>query len=199
MININHGKFLINILIRRDDKTLIKADDILNSIRSLCDIILKLNLKTVSLVQSDYYDTKTICKSLIRNQTPEEKANLIYENHATKIGGHKEVNKIYHRLRQNFYWPTMKRDIQEYEIYKRYLRNCRNCQIKKLTKIKTKQPMLIIDTPGAAFDKISMDVMGSLPIIKNNNSYILTIQDLLTKYSVALFSTITNGRFPIYC
>ncbi|KMQ92399.1 enzymatic polyprotein endonuclease reverse [Lasius niger] len=45
--------------------------------------------------------------------------------------------------------------------------------------------MLITDTPGAAFDKISMDVVGPLPMTRNDNSYILTMQDLLTKYSVA--------------
>lgn len=70
----------------------------------------------------------------------------------------------------------MKKDIQEY---------IKNCQIKKLTRVKTKQPMLITDTPGAAFDKVSMDVVGPLPMTKNN-FYILTIQDLLTKYSVAV-------------
>lgn len=51
--------------------------------------------------------------------------------------------------------------------------------------------MLITDTPGAAFDKITMDVVGPLPITKDNysyiyKSYILPIQDLLTKYFVAV-------------
>lgn len=53
-------------------------------------------------------------------------------------------------------------------------------------RIKTKQPMVIIDTPGAAFDKLSLDIMGPLPITINNNQYILTMQDLLTKYSIAV-------------
>lgn len=35
--------------------------------------------------------------------------------------------------------------------------------------------MLITDILGAAFDKISMDVMGRLPTISRNNSYILII------------------------
>jgi len=46
--------------------------------------------------------------------------------------------------------------------------------------------MIITDTPEAAFNKISMDIMGSLPITNNGNMYILTIQDLLTKYVVAI-------------
>jgi len=36
-----------------------------------------------------------------------------------------------------------------------------------------------------AFDEVSMDIMGPLPINENEHSYILTIQDLL-KYSVAV-------------
>lgn len=46
--------------------------------------------------------------------------------------------------------------------------------------------MMITDTPGTAFEKISMDILGPLPTTMNGNSYILTIQDLLTKYSLAI-------------
>jgi len=45
--------------------------------------------------------------------------------------------------------------------------------------------MIITDTPVDAFDKVSMDILGSLSITENGNEYILT-QDLLTKYSVAV-------------
>lgn len=46
--------------------------------------------------------------------------------------------------------------------------------------------MILIDTPYAAFDKVSMDIMGPLPTTQANNTYILIIQDLLTKYSLAV-------------
>jgi len=36
--------------------------------------------------------------------------------------------------------------------------------------------------PDTAFDKISIDIMGSLPTTESGHSYISTIQDLLTKY-----------------
>ncbi|KAM0736907.1 Retrovirus-related Pol polyprotein from transposon 17.6 [Formica fusca] len=197
--NLNNGKFLINIPIKQNDRIPIEQNDILNCIRSLRDAITELNLKTINIAQNDLYDsipwifmyknlkrylsdlpiTITICKSLIRSPDLHERQNIIYEKHATKIGGHKGITKTYNRIRQNYYWSTMKKDIQE------YIKNCRNCQIKKLTRVKTKQPMLITDTPGTAFDKISMDVVGPLPTTNRNNTYILTIQDLLTKYCVA--------------
>ncbi|KAL6418720.1 hypothetical protein ACFW04_011841 [Cataglyphis niger] len=46
--------------------------------------------------------------------------------------------------------------------------------------------MVITDTPGSAFDKVSLDIVGPLPITNTGNQYILTMQDLLTKYSVAV-------------
>lgn len=74
----------------------------------------------------------------------------------------------------------MKHEIQE------FIQHCRGCQLKKLVRIKTKQPMVLTDTPGAAFDKISMDIVGPLPETKKGNCHILTMQDLLTKYSLAV-------------
>ncbi|KAL6421421.1 hypothetical protein ACFW04_013882 [Cataglyphis niger] len=67
-----------------------------------------------------------------------------------------------------------------------FIQNCRLCQLKKLVRVKTKQPMVLTDTPDSAFDKVSMDIMGSLPTTRSGNSYILTIQDLLSKYSLAV-------------
>lgn len=46
--------------------------------------------------------------------------------------------------------------------------------------------MVLTDTPNAAFDKISMDIMGPLPTSQLGNSYILTIQDLLSKHATAI-------------
>jgi hypothetical protein len=72
----------------------------------------------------------------------------------------------------------MKRDIE------RFINSCKNCQLKKLVRIKPRQPMILTDTPDTSFDKISMDVMGLLLTTEQGNSYILTIQNLLTKYLV---------------
>ncbi|TGZ54361.1 Enzymatic polyprotein endonuclease reverse, partial [Temnothorax longispinosus] len=95
-----------------------------------------------------------------------EKPGILREAHASAIGGHKGVTKTYRRLREKYHWQGMKNDVQE------FVRNCRNCQLKKLVRVKTRQPMVLTDTPGAAFDKISMDIMGPLPITNTGYSYI---------------------------
>ena len=74
----------------------------------------------------------------------------------------------------------MKVDIQK------YIQGCSQCQIKKLVRVKTKNPMAITDTPTTAFEKISMDIVGLLPETRSRNPYILTIQDNFTKYSLAI-------------
>ena len=73
----------------------------------------------------------------------------------------------------------MKSDIQK------YIQQCLQCQLKKLVRVKTKNPMIITDTPGIASWKISMDIVVKLPITSSQNQYILTIQANFTKYSLA--------------
>lgn len=46
--------------------------------------------------------------------------------------------------------------------------------------------MVITDTPGWAFDKIAMDIVGPLPRTNAGNEYILTIQDQLSKFCLAI-------------
>ena len=110
----------------------------------------------------------------------EEINQLIEEAHSSAIGEHKGVTKTYSRIRQQYYWENMMLDIQK------YIQQCLQCQLKKLVRVKTKNPMIITDTPGIAFEKISMDIVGKLPITTLQNQYILTIQDNFTKYSLAI-------------
>ena len=52
--------------------------------------------------------------------------------------------------------------------------------------VKTKNPMVIIDIPGTAFEKISMDIVGKLLITSPQNRYIFAIQNNFTKCSLAI-------------
>ena len=46
--------------------------------------------------------------------------------------------------------------------------------------------MVITDTSGTVFDKVALDVVGPLPKAKNGCEYILTMQDQLSKFCVAV-------------
>ena len=54
------------------------------------------------------------------------------------------------------------------EIQK-YIQLCLQCQLKKLVTVETKNPMIITDTPGTAFEEILMDIVGKLPITSSQN------------------------------
>ena len=45
--------------------------------------------------------------------------------------------------------------------------------------------MVITDTPETVFEKIALDIVSPLPKTKDNNEYILTMQDQLSKFSLA--------------
>lgn len=95
-----------------------------------------------------------ICYSLVKIPEIEKQRNIIEEAHSSAISGHKGVTKTYNQIRQNFLWENLKVKIQN------YIKQCLQCQIKKLVRVKTRQSMIITDTPYSAFEKISMDIVG---------------------------------------
>ena len=74
----------------------------------------------------------------------------------------------------------MRKDIKE------YIKKCKSCQINKLTRKKTKLDMQITTTSTTPFEKIFLDIVGPLPLSINGNKYLLTLQDELSKYSLAI-------------
>ena len=97
-----------------------------------------------------------IFNGITQYRTKKQRNQLMDEAHSSAIGGHKEVTKTYNRIRQRYYWQNMELDIQI------YIQLCLQCQLKKLVWVKTKYPMIITDTPGTAFEEISMDIIGKL-------------------------------------
>ncbi|XP_043263448.1 uncharacterized protein LOC122403783 [Colletes gigas] len=124
--------------------------------------------------------TNTSTDPLLITPPVEDRIPLISEAHDSLIGGHKGIAKTYRRLFPKYTWPGLRNDIQE------YIRKCKSCQEQKLVRMKTRQPMLITDTPTEPFDKIALDTVGPLPETPSGNRYILTMQDNLTKYCLAV-------------
>lgn len=198
---ITHGKkyYIIALVVETKTSILIQRELIKESMSALTDAIAELGLNSFTIakgsigdvpweslhqyVHDALYDTGlniTICTNEVTIPPETERNAIISEYHASAIGGHKGITKTFRRIRDRYYWPRMKFAVEE------FIKNCRNCQLKKLVRRKVRQPMVLTDTPDTAFDKISMDIMGPLSATANDNSYILTIQDLLTKYSLAI-------------
>ena len=76
--------------------------------------------------------------------------------------------------------PNMRREIEE------YVKQCRSCQVNKILTPRHKAVMEIMTNAKQPFQKCYLNVVGLLPVTQGSNKYILTFQDDLSKYVVAM-------------
>ena len=114
--------------------------------------------------------------------TPDEskRKEILYEFHDSPTGGHRGMNKTYRAIKAHYIWPGMRKEVEE------YVRQCRSCQVNKNLVPRHKAPLEITTTAKRAFEKCYLDVVGPLPVSQEGNKYILTFQDDLSKYVVAV-------------
>lgn len=110
----------------------------------------------------------------------EEKINIIKEFHENPLGGHQGVSRTIKRIKQHHTWKNLKSDVKE------YIKLCNSCQINKSSNHKIQQPMVISTTAMRTFEKVFLDIVGPVETSLRGNSFILTIQDDLSKYSTAI-------------
>jgi hypothetical protein len=95
-------------------------------------------------------------------------------------GGHLGMNKTYERMKLFATCPGMKQEIEN------YIKKCEICQKNKITKYKVKIPLHITTTPDVVWEKCCMDIAGPLIVVTEGHKYILTFQDELSKYTIAV-------------
>lgn len=104
---------------------------------------------------------------------------ILNEYHNLPLGGHAGTWRTYKRIKMLYYWPNMLTDIN------RYIRKCQLCKRNK-SHLKTKAPLQITSTSTHPFQRVAFDIVGPLPKTENNNQYLLTFQDDLSKLSGAI-------------
>lgn len=114
-----------------------------------------------------------------KNLSRDEIEKILKEYHTAPLGGHQGVNRTYRRIREIYRWDGMYRDI------KKFIKKCELCQKNKFGR-KTKIPMVITTTSKTPFEKIFLDIVGPLAVTFGGNKYILTFQDDLTKFTIAI-------------
>lgn len=108
------------------------------------------------------------------------KREILQQYHDHPIfGGHVGFKKTYAKIRKDFYWKDMTRDITS------YIKNCQSCRFSKVKPGNTEK-MTITPTPIEPFHEIVIDTVGPLTKSNNNNLYILTMMCELTKYLIAV-------------
>jgi len=108
---------------------------------------------------------------------------ILHEFHDSSVGGHRGMNKTYRAIRSHHTWPNMRREIEE------YIKQFKSCQVNKTLTPRHKAPMKVTTTAEQPFEKCYLDAVGPLPVTQEGNKYILTFQDDLSKYVIAMSIT----------
>jgi hypothetical protein len=115
-----------------------------------------------------------------KNTSKEKQQKILQEMHECPIGGHPDVQRTYDRLKLYVTWPEMYRDVED------YVTNCKICQKNKFTVPYFRAPLQETDSQFHPWDKLYLDIVGPMPITEKGHKYILTCQDNLSKYLVAI-------------
>ncbi|KAF0146990.1 MAG: hypothetical protein FD187_3129, partial [bacterium] len=106
---------------------------------------------------------------------------IVQEFHAGRFGVHQGAGKLLARIKQHYYWPAMRRDIDL------HLKLCPTCE--KFRRAPAGRAELTPIRVAARGELVVMDVVGggpSLPTTSLGNKLILTIVDAFTKYAEAI-------------
>jgi len=44
----------------------------------------------------------------------DRKKRILYEFHESPVGHHREINKTYRAIKSQYFWPNMRREVEEY-------------------------------------------------------------------------------------
>jgi hypothetical protein len=94
---------------------------------------------------------------------------------ATHDDGHEGVQRTLHRLRRDFFFPAMRRVVQD------FVRACATCQRNKSEHLHPTGLLLPLPVPQAVWSDIGLDFIEALPRV-GGKSVILTVVDRFSKY-----------------
>jgi hypothetical protein len=97
----------------------------------------------------------------------------LFYNLAHDTLGHFGFDKSYEALRDSYFWPNMRRDLEH-----AYIPSCSPCQHNKSRTTKPTGPLHPLPVPDAQFEAVALDFVGPLPE-EGGKDMILTMTDLL--------------------
>lgn len=101
---------------------------------------------------------------------------LISELHTAAVGGHSGIRPTYLRLKNLFFWPGMKLQVEE------FVKQCSVCQQAKHEHAHPSGTLQPLPIPVRAWGEVTMDFIEGLPRSEGAD-VILVVVDRLTKYS----------------
>jgi hypothetical protein len=105
----------------------------------------------------------------------EVRQQILEVAHLSRYSIHPGSTKMYHDLKQHYWWTKMKIEIA------RYVARCDTCKRVKAIHMKTSGPLQSLHSPTWKWEDISMDFIVGLPRIAKGYDSIWVIVDRLTK------------------
>lgn len=124
-------------------------------------------------------DTKNLVHQGWKMCVPQENIeSVMRECHDSPLAAHGGCHKTVHRIREKYYWPSIKEDAGL------YIGKCEICRTTKATNLNQHPPMGEYRDPIEPFRMIAMDYIGPYPTSKNGNKFLLVVVDLFSKYVI---------------
>ena len=161
---IHENKEILNALVNND----VLSNNSNDSINKFMNEFI--NKRIINIDGVEYLKQGEQLRRIVHNK--EEKQKLIEEAHGL---GHEGAYKTYSRLKRDYYWGNMKKDIQ---ILIKCCHKCQTCRPQKLNKYTEN----IATVPEYPFSRVGLDLIGPLPITNKGNRYIIVLVDYLTKW-----------------
>ena len=95
--------------------------------------------------------------------------------HKSPVGGHLGIYKTLHKVRDQFIWKGMDKDVAN------FVRCCKTCALSKLAQ-RTNYGLLASHVAERPMEKLFVDFVGKLPRSAGGNSFILTVVDAFSKF-----------------
>jgi hypothetical protein len=105
----------------------------------------------------------------------EIRQQILDEAHLSRYSIHPGITKMYHDLKQHYWWTKMKIEIA------RYVARCDTCRRVKAIHMKTADPLQSLPIPTWKWEDISMDFIMGLPRTAKGFDSIWVIIDRFTK------------------
>ena len=136
----------------------------------------RLSLEDEVLFRTWFQDETNSVKQLV---VPSQLLDDVYFHfHDIPSSAHLGADKMLDKIRQSFYWPGMKADIES------YCKQCHSCGSRKPAK-PSKSPLGSL-TFSEPLERCAIDVLGPLPRTDAGNRFILVISDCFTRWTEAI-------------